>query len=281
MTHTLLLRLEGLLQAWGTRSRFSDRDTATHPTKSGVIGLLAAADGHDRNDHPTHPDTLPLTTLAHLRFGVRADRPGHPVHDFHTAGGGTYPLRPRDLITDPQRAARAAPALEQATGPTFTHAATTTLTDWYGGPKNVAPDPETGTLTAGNTRRTAVTSTRWYLADAAFLAAVESDDLPLLKRLARRLDEPRRLLWLGRKSCPPSHRVPHGIRHTTLETALSDTPLLPRPAHTACRAWIEVPHHTPGALPVQDQPLSFASRHRAHAPRWEKRLTLTPPGGPA
>lgn len=279
MTHTLLLRLEGLLQSWGTRSRFHDRDTATHPTKSGVIGLLAAADGHDHNDQHPHPGALPLTTLAALRFAVRADRPGHPVHDFHTTGGGTYPLRPRDLITDPQRAARAAPALENATGPTFTHH--TALTDWYGAPKNVAPDPTTGTLTAGNTRRTALTSTRWYLADAAFLAAVESDDLALLKHLARRLEEPQRLLWLGRKSCPPSHDINHGIRPGTLETTLTNTPLLPRPAHPTCSAWIEVPHHTPGALQVPDQPLTFAPRHRAHAPRWEKRLTLTPPGGPA
>ncbi|MDW8358926.1 CRISPR-associated protein Cas5, partial [Thermus sp.] len=39
---TLLLRLQGPMQAWGTRSRFDQRDTWPYPTKSGVLGLLAA-----------------------------------------------------------------------------------------------------------------------------------------------------------------------------------------------------------------------------------------------
>ncbi|MCZ9342329.1 CRISPR-associated protein Cas5, partial [Streptomyces sp. TRM76130] len=27
------------MQSWGTRSQFTSRDTATEPTKSGVVGL--------------------------------------------------------------------------------------------------------------------------------------------------------------------------------------------------------------------------------------------------
>ena len=42
---TLLLRLVGPMQAWGTSSRFDERDTGKEPSKSGVIGLLAAALG--------------------------------------------------------------------------------------------------------------------------------------------------------------------------------------------------------------------------------------------
>ena len=36
----LLMRLAGPMQSWGTRSRFSNRDTGLEPSRSGVIGLL-------------------------------------------------------------------------------------------------------------------------------------------------------------------------------------------------------------------------------------------------
>ena len=50
--HTLLLRLEGPLQSWGTSSRFPQRDTGFEPSKSGVIGLLCAALGKPRARSP-------------------------------------------------------------------------------------------------------------------------------------------------------------------------------------------------------------------------------------
>ncbi|MET8679990.1 type I-E CRISPR-associated protein Cas5/CasD [Streptomyces sp. NPDC004647] len=88
MTHVLLTRLAAPLQSWGVLARFDRRDTLTRPTKSGVLGMCAAALGMDRTD--------PVDHLAQIRFATRADRPGTPVSDYHTAGGGTYPLRPRD-----------------------------------------------------------------------------------------------------------------------------------------------------------------------------------------
>lgn len=77
---TLLLRLVGPMQSWGTISRFDQRDTGKEPSKSGVIGLLAAAMGIDRENWE---DLEPLT---HLRMGVRHDRPGIPKRDYQTAG---------------------------------------------------------------------------------------------------------------------------------------------------------------------------------------------------
>jgi CRISPR system Cascade subunit CasD len=79
---TLLLRLEGPMQSWGTQSRFRDRDTGLEPSKSGVIGLLCAALGR--------PRAADVGDLAGLRFGVRADRPGTMRMDFQTAGAN-YP----------------------------------------------------------------------------------------------------------------------------------------------------------------------------------------------
>lgn len=73
---TLLLRLAGPLQSWGTTSRFGERDTQLEPSKSGVIGLLCAALGRDRAE--------PVADLAELRMGVRVDREGVPMRDYQT-----------------------------------------------------------------------------------------------------------------------------------------------------------------------------------------------------
>ena len=81
MTNTLFLRLEGPLQAWGARARWSVRDTAAEPTKSGVVGLVACALGW-RDDEQ-------IRKLARqLVMGVRCDRPGTRLTDYQTVGGG-------------------------------------------------------------------------------------------------------------------------------------------------------------------------------------------------
>lgn len=80
---TLLMRLAGPLQSWGTGSRFDERDTQLEPSKPGVVGLLCAALGRDRAE--------PVGDLAALRMGVRVDREGVPVRDFQTAGGHVDP----------------------------------------------------------------------------------------------------------------------------------------------------------------------------------------------
>lgn len=74
---TLLLHLAAPLQAWGTDSKFEVRRTNREPSKSGVIGLLAAALGLRRD--------ADLSKLSALRFGVRVDRNGEVIKDFHMA----------------------------------------------------------------------------------------------------------------------------------------------------------------------------------------------------
>ncbi|MCM3884609.1 type I-E CRISPR-associated protein Cas5/CasD [Frankia sp. R82] len=72
----LVLRLAGPVQSWGGTSMFNRRDTQTEPTKSGLVGLLAAAQGRRRTD--------PIEDLLNLTFGVRTDQPGTLLRDYHT-----------------------------------------------------------------------------------------------------------------------------------------------------------------------------------------------------
>lgn len=90
---TLLLRLAGPMQSWGTQSRFTNRDTGLEPSLSGVIGLLCAALGKPREERAG--DSFPaLAQLASLRMGVRVDREGTLQRDYQTAGGGLWSGQP-------------------------------------------------------------------------------------------------------------------------------------------------------------------------------------------
>jgi CRISPR system Cascade subunit CasD len=82
----LLIRLAGPMQAWGTQSRFSMRDTGLEPSKSGIIGLFCAALGKPRDESsPASVGVPTLADLAALRMAVRVDRPGTMAVDYHTA----------------------------------------------------------------------------------------------------------------------------------------------------------------------------------------------------
>jgi CRISPR system Cascade subunit CasD len=81
MANTLFLYLEGPMQSWGERAHWSVRDSAQEPTKSGVIGLLACCLGLKED--------ADLRALSRqLRIGVRCDKPGQTLIDYHTVVGG-------------------------------------------------------------------------------------------------------------------------------------------------------------------------------------------------
>ncbi|MEY9214412.1 type I-E CRISPR-associated protein Cas5/CasD [Thermobifida halotolerans] len=92
----LALLLAGPLQAWGASARFARRTTEHAPTKSGVLGLLAAAQGRERTDD--------LSDLAALRFGVRIDQRGTRIRDYQTAKhldtGRSMPVSERFYLAD-------------------------------------------------------------------------------------------------------------------------------------------------------------------------------------
>jgi CRISPR system Cascade subunit CasD len=76
---TVLLKFSGPLQSWGTDSHFETRHTDSHPSKSGVIGMIAAGLGYRREEDEK------LIRLNQLQFAVRIDQPGQVLRDYHTA----------------------------------------------------------------------------------------------------------------------------------------------------------------------------------------------------
>lgn len=79
--NTLLLRLAGPMQSWGTSSRLQVRRTDPYPSKSGVLGMILCAKGVRRED-----SAAKLEGLSQLAMGVRVDRAGTLGWDYHTAG---------------------------------------------------------------------------------------------------------------------------------------------------------------------------------------------------
>jgi CRISPR system Cascade subunit CasD len=210
----LLLRLGGPLQSWGTSSRFTRRATDRVPSKSGIVGLLAAAKGLRRTD--------PLEDLLGLRLAVRTEQAGRVERDFQTAA------RPEE--------------------------------------------------------RTPVSvSTRHYLADAVFLAAVEGDG-ELLAGLRDALQTPHFPLFLGRRSCPPVGPVELGLRDGSAVDALVAEPWRASPwfqrEHREPRVALELVADCDPADPraelVRDEPVEhgFDPRHRQWA--WRSVLRHDP-----
>lgn len=75
---TILLKFAGPMQSWGTDSHFEIRHTDSYPSKSGVLGLVAAALGWRRNDKR-------IEKLNKICFAVRVDQLGNILEDYHIA----------------------------------------------------------------------------------------------------------------------------------------------------------------------------------------------------
>lgn len=248
--NTLFLRLEGPLQAWGTNEgKFAIRRTADAPTKSGVFGLLCSAMGLGRAEAGLHW----LDYLASLRMGVRIDRPGFRIWDFHTVGA-KIEMRIAKL-GEPNEPGEVGEERKQKL--------------LY---KDLDYD-DRGMLTR-----------REYLADASFLVALQGKP-EIISQLSDHLAKPTWVLYLGRKSCPPSRPVnehPAGY-FDTLEDALVSVPLQFRKDGEHKPSTLELvldwhPTHDGEEAPSEaeihyDIPVSFQPPR--HLPRFVIRQTMT------
>lgn len=76
---TILLKLKGPMQSWGTSSHFETRNTDYYPSKSAVIGIIAASFGYRRDQEQK------IKELNELDFALRVDQPGTLLRDYHIA----------------------------------------------------------------------------------------------------------------------------------------------------------------------------------------------------
>jgi len=101
MQNYLIFRLYGPLAAWGDTAVGEYRPTFAHPSKSAVIGLLAAALGIRRDDEERQK-SLAEACL----FAVRVDAMGMLLRDYHTSQvpsakkGVTHYTRRSELAVD-------------------------------------------------------------------------------------------------------------------------------------------------------------------------------------
>lgn len=89
-TAAVAFLIDSPMQAWGSSSRFQNRETEAFPTKSALLGLVAAALGIDKHGED---EGERLAEIANLRATVCAlPRAGKAetlrLTDFHTIGGG-------------------------------------------------------------------------------------------------------------------------------------------------------------------------------------------------
>lgn len=137
---TILLKFSGPLQSWGTDSHFEIRHTDFYPSKSAVLGLIAASLGWRREEER-------IETLNRFRFAVRVDQPGTMLKDYHTAH---------------------------------------------------KPEVKRGGILAYKTYVT----TRYYLQDAVFVAALGAEDAQDAEEIAAALRSPYFQPYMGRRALP-------------------------------------------------------------------------------
>lgn len=80
MKEYFLFRLYGPMSAWGDIAVGEFRPSYAHPSKSAVLGLLAAALGIRRDEEVVHQ-----AMATSYGFAVRVEAAGSPIRDYHTA----------------------------------------------------------------------------------------------------------------------------------------------------------------------------------------------------
>lgn len=89
-TRAVAFLLDGPMQSWGSSSRFTRRETEAFPTKSALIGLIAAAAGIDKYAADEAEKLVPFSALrlSIYRLPRKSGQLVGRLADFHTVGGG-------------------------------------------------------------------------------------------------------------------------------------------------------------------------------------------------
>ena len=166
MRDFLLFHLYGPMASWGDIAVGEVRPTHSHPGKSAIIGMIAAAMGIKRDEEDKHTQLNKSYGLA-----IRVDASGTILRDYHTT------QVPPDVALKKRPASTRRDELEAL--------------DSY-----VKEGGKVG----------AILSTRDYYCDAinTVLLWAKENAPHSLNKLAESLANPEFTLYLGRKSCPAS-----------------------------------------------------------------------------
>ena len=172
-TAALGLILDAPMQSWGVSSRFRRRGTNLHPSKSAVLGLIAAALGIDKHAPREAKRLQEFRSLRLTTCLLPRDADARPaglvrkVTDFHTVGGGYDVESEMGRQSIPRKAS--------------------------GGPFGT------------------VITQREYLVDALFVVILEGSR-GTLELVVQALANPIWGVWLGRKCCPPATPIRGSVR---------------------------------------------------------------------
>lgn len=177
MRNYLIFRLHGTLASWGDIAVGNIRPSYHYPSKSAVIGLLAAALGVERDEQVKQAE------LAKLIFSVRIDVMGSPIEDYHTVQA------PSELSIKYDRAKECWTRLDEIEAIKL----------------RVVRSKSSAEAGAIQSRRT-------YYCDSVHTVTLYEDEndkikweileVSMLQDLIEFLKKPRFVLYLGRKSCP-------------------------------------------------------------------------------
>lgn len=181
MKDYLVFRLYGALASWGDIAVGDIRPSYRQPSKSAVIGLMAAALGVKRDEDAKQ------TELFKLSFSVRVDVLGTPIEDYHTV------QTPYEGTIKNNRVSPIG----------WTRLDEIEAIKWR--VKNDNSEE-------AHKQAAAIQSRRTYYCDALYTIAISENscnaiswhilDLESLHGFVKALQTPRFNLYLGRKSCP-------------------------------------------------------------------------------
>lgn len=220
---TLLLWLEGPLQAWGHDSKFGVRDTLKFPTRSGVMGLLCCARGAGG------PETAWLAMMQQSALTVAAYLPSNSegmaslpeltLCDFQMVGSGYAESDPWQSLLSPKKS---------------------------DGKKPVG----------GGSKLTY----RYYLQNTAFGVLLR---LPAAQaaELKQALQNPVWDLYLGRKNCPPTEFIFQGC-FATDDAAWQQAEQLAASKQRRCAYRVIEGEHEGDSYTLNDVPICFGEQKR-------------------
>ena len=222
--------IDSPMMSWGTSSRFNQRETEAYPSKSALVGMIAAAMGIDKHSPDEAVEIAKLTALrlTVVRLDRQQGRLPQRLSDFHTVGGG-YPDTPAGKMNVPP----------------------------------LAEKKRSGKLKWKSPAERTVITRRTYLTDAAFITILTGENEALLAQIQSALLDPVWGVWFGRKTCIPASPLSPVLAATPRLAIAALLQKLGRDLAEIDTLEGVTESTGPGAWFPMDQPIAFGQHHGA------------------